>query len=560
MNRRRALLLVLFVSLCVGLLPSWPLAAGEPPALVVVVSVDQLAYEYLQRFAVNFQPGGVFRRAQRQGLWYANCQHRHAYTVTAAGHAVMLTGCYASEHGIVGNAWFDRRLGRSVYCVTDTQEQLVGGQGGTAASPRTLLVETAGDQLKRVTGGRAKVFGVAIKDRAAVLMAGHRADAAIWLSGSRWVTSTYYRKRPLPWLDRHNQQQSWKKYAGKSWTLLLPREKYLHGPKEDSFGERPGAGLGKDFPHRFDKTPGPQLLRQLGLSPVGNDLTLEVARLLVVEEELGQDDVPDLLCINLSSNDYVGHAFGPGSLEVEDMTYRTDLQLGRFAEFLDQALEGRRWAMFISADHGVAPIPERAVRDGLPAARNSLGTYRGGRLVELQAALEQHLRNRLQGVEKDTPALIQVVTPGHVYLVEDHPLWKNGLDRVARRLVRDWLLRHEAVAAAATRDELLSGDSDTPMLRLLANAYHPRRSGDVLFVLKPYHILGGSAATHGSPWHYDRHVPLVVVFSRGWKVKPRRVMRPVSPAAIGPTVSHLCRVPEPSAAREPVLRELWQQP
>ncbi len=534
--------------------------AGEPPALVVVVSVDQLAYEYLQRFSVNFHQQGIFRRVQQQGLWYANCQHRHAYTVTAAGHAVMLSGCYASEHGIVGNAWFDRKQGRSVYCVADPEEQLVGGQSGTAASPRNLMVDTAGDQLKRVTGGRAKVFGVAIKDRAAVLMAGHRADAAIWLSGTHWVTSTYYRKRPLPWLDRHNQQQSWRQYAGKRWTLMLPREKYLHGPEEDSFGERPGAGLGKDFPHPFDKTPGPQLLRQLGLSPVGNDLTLEVARLLVIEEELGQDDVPDLLCINLSSNDYVGHAFGPGSLEVEDMTYRTDLQLGRFAAFLDQALEGRRWVMFISADHGVAPIPERALRDGLPAARNPLGTYRGGRLVELEAQLEQYLRSHLEGVEKNTPKLIQAVTAGHVYLVQDHPLWKNGLDAVARRLVRDWLVQHRAVAAAATRDQLLSGSPTAPMMRLLANAYHPHRSGDVLFVLRPYYILGGSAATHGSPWHYDRHVPLLVAFSRSWKIQPRRVLRPVSPAAIGPTVSHLCGVPEPSASREPVLRELQNQP
>ncbi len=549
----------------IGLLACWlfavrTAAAGERPALVVVVSVDQLAYEYLERFSANFRPEGIFRRVQRHGLWYANCRHRHAYTVTAAGHAVMLSGCYAPEHGIVGNAWFDRRQGRSVYCVADAQEQLVGGSGGSAASPRNLLADTAGDQLKRVSRGRAKVFGVAIKDRAAVLMAGHRADAAIWLSGSQWVTSTYYRKRPLPWLDRYNQQQSWRQYAGKSWTLLLPREKYLHGPEEDSYGERPGAGLGKDFPHRFDKSPGPQLLRQLGLSPVGNDLTLEVARLLVVEEELGQDDVPDLLCINLSSNDYVGHAFGPGSLEVEDMTYRTDVQLGRFAEFLDRALSGRRWVMFISADHGVAPIPERALRDGLPAARNPLGTYRGGRLVELEARLEQHLRSRLLGVKKDTPKLVQAVTAGHVYLVEDHPLWQNGLDRVARRLARDWLLQQPAVAAAATRDQLLAGTPATPMMRLLSNAYHPRRSGDVLFVIKPYQILGGSAATHGSPWHYDRHVPLLVAFSRTWKVRPQRVRRAVSPAAIGPTVSHLCGVPEPSAAREPALRELWDQP
>ncbi len=549
--KRWVVLMVLIVS------GGWAVAGQPPrPALVVVVSVDQWAYEYLERFAENFHPQGLVHRVRRSGLWYANCLHRHAFTVTAVGHAVLLTGCYTPEHGILANGWFDPQEGKVVYCVSDPKHQLVGAQG-PGASPHRLLADTAGDQLKWATGGKAKVFGVAIKDRAAILMAGRMADGAIWFTGGRWVTSTYYRQRPWGWLDQFNQQQSWQRYAGKEWTLLWSRERYVHGPREDSFGERPGPWLSADFPHRFAGASDPRrLLGQIGLSPAGNELTLQLAQLLVVQEDLGGDEVPDLLCINLSSPDYVGHAFGPESLEVEDMAYQTDLQLGQFAQFLDEQLGSRRWVMFVSADHGVAPIPERAQRAGLPAGRDPLGRIEKGRIPKLEAQLEKHLQAHLEGWKQGMPPLIQVVTPAQVFLAQEHPLWKDGRKEVARALARDWLLGHPAVAAAATREELLRGRGTPGVLGLMANAYHPRRGGDVLFVLQPYQVYGSAAATHGSPWRYDRHVPLLVAFSANWKHKPRRVYRPVSPAAIGPTVSHLCRVPRPSMSREEPLQEL----
>jgi len=528
--------------------------SAERPKLVVLVSVDQMCQDYLIRFGDNFSEEGAFRRIAKEGASYSQCHHRHAITVTAPGHAVQLTGAYPNVSGIVGNNWFDRFTGKDAYCVGDDSVQIIGLPAGKPMSPKNLLVETVGDVLRLATNKRSKVFGVAIKDRAAILMTGQNPNAAFWLDDNLWVTSSYYRNDLPGYLRLINEQQTIERFRGQTWSLLLAPELYHNTGPDKNDWENPPKGFTSAFPHRLaDK--GQLTLLEYGdhvlFSPFGNDHTLEAARAIVVHEELGKDEFPDLLCVNFSSNDYVGHAFGPNSLEVEDITYRTDLQLGAFLRFLDEQVGAGNWTFALSADHGVAPVVEYAVQFKLPAKRNPLG-----KMADVKQKLEVLLRDRL-GVPTNDPPLVQKVEDFHVYLQHDHPVFtRNKEDKTdqfarAQDMIRDWLLDQPFVAAARTRAELAAG-GDGRLNQMLQRAWHPRRSGDVMYCLAPYCLSGAKGTTHGSPWHYDTHVPLLLL---GSGITQGQHSRPTSPACLASTLAELLNVDYPSANAEQPLRE-----
>lgn len=536
---------------------------GERPRLLVVVSVDQLCQDYLVRFQDNFPAdpkSSFFRRVLTQGAYFANCHHGHAYTVTAPGHAVQLTGAYPNGHGIIGNDWFDRATGKSRYCVADDTVEVLGIAAGKPMSPKSLLVPTVGDMLKLKTSGQGKVFGVAIKDRAAILMSGGRADTAFWMEKSQWVTSTYYRDDIPGYLRVLNNGPFLTRYHGQTWDLLLPREKYHNQGADDNPHENPPKGFTAAFPHKFAKAgelPLDQFDDQVLFSPFGNDVTLEAARELVLGEKLGGDEIPDLLTINLSSNDYVGHAFGPYSLEVEDMTYRTDRQLAGFCDFLDQTVGAGKWTLALTADHGVAPIPEMleqvagAGKQHTQAKRNPLGD-----LKAVRAALEAAIRARC-GETNKKPVILSL-TDNQVVLDRSHADLRGENFEVALRVVRDALLQYPLVAIVATREELAVGGGEAGLLGAMARTFHPQRSGDVLFFYAPYCIPGVAGGkprgtTHGSPWHYDTHVPLLFL---GAGIKPGRQERRVQVPALAATAAILLGVDAPGAAVEPPLVEV----
>jgi predicted AlkP superfamily pyrophosphatase or phosphodiesterase len=537
--------------LALGFVASRGLTA-EVPRLIVVVSVDQLCEDYLLRFADNFSADGMMRRIAAEGAHYRECHHRHAFTVTAPGHSVQLTGAYPQTNGIVGNDWFDRESGKGVYCVADPEVQVLGTTSDRGMSPKNLLVETVGDALKLKTAGRSKVFGVAIKDRAAILMTGHHADGAYWMENNVWVTSTYYRQDLPGYLRNLNDAQVVERYRGKSWELSLPREKYHNqGPDENDW-ENPPEGFTSAFPHKLfaagESTPykyAEQVLR----TPFGNELTLEAAREIVTQEALGTDEFPDLLCINFSSNDYVGHAFGPHSLEAEDMTYQTDRQLGEFLRWLDEKVGVGNWTFALTADHAVAPIVEYARRFRLPAQRNPLGS-----LSAVKDKLEARLRSQLE-VPMGGKQLVQKVEDNQVYLQHDHPAFAendpHGKFALAQQIVRDWLLDQPYVAAARTREELAT-PGEEKLSQQLARTFHPRRSGDVLYVLAPYCVPGSKGTTHGSPWNYDTHVPMLLL---GRGIGRGTHGRPVSPANLAATVARLVGCDRPAACVEDELHE-----
>jgi predicted AlkP superfamily pyrophosphatase or phosphodiesterase len=530
---------------------------AERPALVVVVSVDQLTYEYLEKFEKNFAEQGFFTKCRTQGAWFTNCHHRHAATKTGPGHAVQMTGCYPSEHGIIDNDWYDRTTSKSVNCVLDTKAKLIGSNSDDRpASPRNMLSETVGDRLRLATNQRSKVFGVAVKDRSAILMAGHFANAAVWMSNNgEWITCDYYMKELPPYLRTFSNAYQWRTYENSVWELLHPADKYLHGMKEESFGEKPLNSMKADFPHKFDIATSKNLLRQLTCSPFGNEAVLNAASLILEEEQLGRDEYSDILCVSLSSNDYVGHAFGPHSLEVEDMTYRTDLQLAKFYEHVNQHMQGKSWVMLLTADHAVAPIPELVAKlNRWPASRKPYDRS------ALQTEIELRLRELFSVPESNKQPLIQTIYDTDIYLQRSHESLKGENFQKAQRYVRDMLLEREIISNVVTREQLLSGQVASKIEEQFRKAFHPQRSGDIMFAVQPYYLMDGAAATHGSPWQYDTHVPLLLLAGGEHAQEFMRAgvyHRPVSPAMIAPTLAHWLGVTPPAKCVEDPLSEVF---
>jgi hypothetical protein len=559
---------ILIAVLCLSVGTPRASRAQTPPRLLVVVSVDQFCQDYLIRFQDNFPTGpgeSFFLQVLNNGAWYPNCHHKQAFTVTAPGHAVQLTGAYPNTNGVIENEWFDRATGKTRYCVADPTVEALGILNGKPMSPRALLVDTVGDRLK-LANPAAKVVGLAVKDRAAILMSGHRADAAYWLERNQWVTSTYYRTDLPGYLRTLNEGKAIEQYRGQSWNLLLAKEKYHNRQfPDDCVHENPPTGWTAAFPHAVAKA-GELTADRFGdhvlFSPFGNDYTLLAAREIIANEKLGADDVPDLLTINFTSNDYVGHAFGPQSFEVEDMTYRTDRQLAQFAKFLDEQIGAGKWTLALTADHGVAPIPELMAEQptigeqSFPAKRNPLGDIK-----VVRETLEALLRKQLKVKElQDSTAknVIADMDSNQIYLNNDHPNLDSNHFARARQLIREWLFKQPYVAAAATREDLLGG-GDHRLLAQMRLSFNPVRSGDVLFCYVPYSMPGAPGAnpkpkgtTHGSPYHYDTHVPLLWL---GSGIVPGKYEQRVSPAFIAPTASRLLGVDSPGGCQEDPLAE-----
>ena len=381
-------------------------------------------------------------------------------------------------------------------------------------------------------------------------MAGHLADAAYWFDSDskNWVTSTYYRQALPDYLRAFNETGRAAAYAGKDWSLVLDERYYdLYYPDNAPF-ETNVPGIGRSFPRTLPKADAKDYWKAMPTSPFGSEMTLVVAGMVVTEEHLGQDDDTDLLCINLSSNDYIGHAFGPYSLEVQDMTYRTDRMLTVFTQFLDQLVGAGRWTLALSSDHGVAPVPEHAVTMRLPARRVPSEHFDA-----LKKSMEETLVKHFGSPAGEKKKYIRHLDSNMAYLDDELPELAGTRFVEAQGLVRDALLKDDAIYCAFTRDELTDGGNETELFVRTRLSFNQRRSGDVLFCMKPYYIAGATTATHGSPWTYDTHVPLLWL---GAGIRPGTYERTVSPAHLGPTMAKLLGVEAPSGATVEALLEV----
>lgn len=588
--------------------------SSPPPRLVVVISIDQFRADYLTRFAdlwlpavgVAGEPGqevpgkvGGFRYLMERGAYFTDVRHDHYPLFTGPGHAVLLTGAPPYKSGIVGNSWYDRELGRRRYCVGDDASPLVGtattasarGAEGTAdavgatrtagassatvgasraslgatraaapgmatgpsrsgVSPATLRVSTVGDELKMATGGRARVWGLALKDRAAVLMAGRLADGALWFDdeSGAWISSRFYRPDGTlpPWVAAWNAERHADAWFGKEWTLSVPAAALARVWTPGSRWAAAPSALGAGFPHRVGgggARPGKDFYNAFATTPFGNDFTLAMARELIRREKLGQGEVPDLLAINLSSNDYVGHAYGPDSPEVLDTAVRTDRQLADFFGFLGQAVPGGLGGVLlaVSADHGVAPVPGAAREAKLPA-----GAYD----EEAVAAAAEHALQAAYGPGKWVTALVEANLYLDLAALDAHQVAHAAAEDVAATA----LARLPGIYAAYGRTRILEGRLPrTDVGDRIERSFHPRLSGDLVLVSDPFWVPGKlSGTTHGSPYAYDTQVPLLLA---GPGIRPGRYAARASTLDLAPTLADLLGLLPPAGSEGRILAE-----
>ncbi len=538
---------------------------NSAPRLILQITVDQLRGDLPGRYADRYGEDG-FRYLLEKGTHYSNAYHQHSNLETIVGHVVLATGAFPSAHGMVANVWMNRETGEVGYAIEDAAYDMVGLKGGVdkkseldptqaaaksgGRSPRAILTSTFSDELAVATAGRAKIFGVSVKDRGAISMAGH-AGKAFWFSKKtgEFVSSTYYYEQYPDWVKEWNEKRLADSYEGKSWELLQDRSKYVYRDTDDRPYETALPEYGRVFPHPFGKKDNKLFYTLLTLSPVGDELTLDFAKRLIENEQLGQDDVPDYLAISFSSTDYAGHIFGIASLESEDNMLRLDRTLADLFGYVDKKIGLKNILIVLSADHGAPEAPEYMASLGMDVNRLTPSTYDATPAVEA-------LKKRF-GIGKE---LIKMYKHPYVYL-NHNIIREKGLDRAeVERALAEELMKFDGIALAVSSSDLRSGRlPEAPMIQQIQRNFHPKRSGDIYLVQEPYWFLYSDESVplctiHGSPWRYDTYVPIIFA---GAGVPAQQINRLVHPVDIASTLSACVGAKPPSAAAgEPLLEVL----
>lgn len=526
MMRRRFILLLGL--LCAALLSATPQGTektkGSKPKLLLVLVVDQFRYDYLNRFASEYTAG--LARLKKAGAVFTNAYFEHFPTVTAIGHSTILSGATPSISGIVGNEWYDRRTKQQVTSVSDPSVTTLGAPGRMGASPHRLLVSTVADELK-MAGRPNKSIGISIKDRSAILTVGRHADAAYWFDSAtgNFVSSTYYFNDLPGWVMEFNRSRVADKYLGADWSPLSKTKDFW-----------PAKLFGK-LPTEIDKKYYDAVVK----SPFGNELLVEFAERAIAAEKLGLNGGTDVLTISFSSNDAVGHDVGPDAPEVRDMAIRTDRTIGKLFDYLDNRVGMANVLVVLTADHGVAPLPEAMAKRHMP----------GGRIKEqevlsvVESALNARYGEAKWLIGKSGPA---------PYLDHD-VIRQKGLDLAeVQKTAADAMRSLSYISRVYTREQLKEGNvTDDFVSRKVRNGFHYERASDLFVVAAPYWLFQGSGTSHGTPFNYDSHVPIVFM---GPGIKPGRYHQKVAVNDIAPTLATMLDVEPPAGAAGRVLTEI----
>ncbi len=513
------------------------LAAADRPKLVVGVVVDQMRWDYLERYADRYGSDG-FRRLTSEGFSCDNTLIDYLPTVTAIGHTSIYTGSVPSVHGIAGNNF--RQDGRWVYCTDDATVQSVGTTSKEGLmSPRKLQTTTVGDELHLATNFRSRVISVSLKDRASILPGGHTADGAYWFDDEtgRFITSSYYRKDLPDWLTAFNRKDPARRYLLQNWAPLYPIDSYRQSTADDTPYEKTFKGMDRPVM----PVPTAQLFDKLGYglirtTPYGNTLTIDLAQAAIEGEQLGRHDDTDFLAVSLSSTDYVGHQYGPNAVETEDTYLRLDRDLGRFLKYLDETVGRGEYLLFLTADHAAAHNATFLRDHNVPAG--------GWNTKAARARLDSVARVQLSA----DASLVQRIDNYQVFLDNDR-IRSLGIDR--GRVVDAFTAELERMPEVAyVVEQRKAAVAPVPSLirERIVNGYNRERSGEIQVILKPgFYDVGSPKAprgtTHGVWCAYDAHIPLVFM---GWHVPAGRTSRPVHMTDIAPTVSALLGIQMPS--------------
>ena len=503
-----------------------PLQAQSHPKLIVVVVVDQMRADYLERFAA-YENGGLHYLATK-GAYFLNANYEHMPTETCLGHAVLLSGRNPVHNGIVANDWYDQQNGKMTYCVEDPSSPLLG-EAGTPVSPTNLLGDNFSDWLESSYPG-ARVFSISLKDRAAILMAGHHPQGVFWFSHDtgRFITSRYYADEIPDWIQEFNSKHLVESYAGKQWEPVLEDDSPAYHTKQ----------VAGQFPHGMPRDAGRPLNDAVYASPFGDEILEALAETVVDANHLGENphNTPDLLAIGFSSNDAVGHAFGPDSPEIADEQIRLDRTFGRLVETLTARLGSDNILWILSADHGAEPTPE---------AELQLRGNKQARRIPFTEPL-QSIKTQLNAIFKTT----------------GETRWFAGQTDTMFYFDRAELARHRISLEAASH-ALVTQVHGVPgvdgfysvthldsvqnwIAKILRNSAFPARSGDVYYLTSKWTLFSSkpTGTSHGDPWPYDTHVPLLLA---GWHIAAQRIFYSVQAVDLAPTLADLTRVHWPTS-------------
>jgi predicted AlkP superfamily pyrophosphatase or phosphodiesterase len=519
--------------------------AQQRPKLVVGIVVDQMKMEYLYRFSDDFTPNG-FKRLMNQGFTFHNMHFNYMPTYTAPGHASIYTGAVPSTHGIIGNEWFNRSLGKDMYCTNDASVTTLGN--GTekegAMSPKNLLSSTITDELKMATNFKGKVIGISLKDRGAILPAGHFADWAFWYSKTgAFISSSFYGKNLPDWLNDFNQEKPYLNYINKGWYLLKPINTYNESLADDNpYEGKIDKTTPPIFPYNLNSIyldKGPDVIRT---TPFGNDILAELAMKALESEALGKDEITDFLTVSFSSTDYVGHEFGPRSIELQDTYLRLDETISTFLTFLDAKVGKDNYLLFLTADHAGAENPNY-LNDNKYKVKNIPSK-------EILEVLKQH--------SLDTFGVNLVLNYSNFNLFFNRKIIsEKGLDLIkVKQSFKDFLMTQEQVKRVYTEEEILSSSGADYFLSFIAKGYDPKQSGDLVVLYKTGYLEYKSTGTsHGSPNSYDTHVPLIFY---GCQVPKGESHTKKMITQIAPTLSQMLKIPFTNGTESEVLEELFR--
>jgi predicted AlkP superfamily pyrophosphatase or phosphodiesterase len=501
------------------------------PKLVVGIVIDQMRWDYLYRYADRYTEGG-FRRMLREGFSCENTMIPYTPTYTAPGHTCIYTGSIPSIHGIIGNNWYERKTGKSVYCTDDSSVTAVGSNSVWGKmSPRNMFSNTITDELRLSNNFHGKTIAVALKDRGAILPGGHTANAAYWFDNTNgsWITSTYYINELPAWVTAFNNKRRPDYFLRQNWNTLFPISTYIESTSDNKPYENNVLGEGRIFLHKTD-TISSNKYESFRYTPYANTFTMEMAEAAITNEKLGKGKATDFLAVSFSSTDYIGHSFGPNSIEIEDTYLRLDRDLASFLVYLDKTIGKNNYLLFLSADHGVAHIPGFEKENKLPA----------GNLDDLQ--LRRDLNDAVQKTFNITSAVSSVMNY-QVYLNDNAVV---NADRTAiKKFIIQELLKQRGIARAFDLENVSNTSLPAIMKMMITNGYNQKLSGDIQFVFQPqWFDWGGSkGTTHGSWYPYDAHIPLLFF---GWNIKPGHLNREVYMTDIAPTLAAKLHIQMPN--------------
>ncbi|WP_296622284.1 alkaline phosphatase PafA [Marivirga sp.] len=520
----------------------------EKPKLVVGIVIDQLRHDYFERYADNFGEDG-FKRLISEGFYNHNTHYNYIPTFTGPGHASIYTGTTPANHGIIANNWYDKNIKTSVYCAEDASVYTIGSTSEAGLmSPHRMLSSTITDELGLATNFKSKVVGISIKDRGSILPAGHNPTGSFWYdkSNGHFVSSSYYGNEELPtWLQEFNNRNLADDYLNQTWNLSMPLEDYTESTADDMPYEMTVKGKDKAvFPYNLKKLrAGNGNFSLLPNTAYGNTILADLAISTMEGEEMGQDDITDFLALSFSSTDYIGHGFGPRSVEVQDTYIKLDQEIARLFKHLDEKVGEGNYLIFVTSDHGCGEVPEYLQTNKIPADHYDGKAY----VKNMSNALNQKFGEG---------EWIEDFSNEQFFLNHDMIAEKDvGLDVIRKFMVNE-ALKLEGVAEAYSATDMQSTQFTEHKAAALQMGYNFKRSGDVLLILEPgWFYQTRSATTHGTGYAYDTHVPLIW-YGSGIKSGTSYKRQNIDDIAV--TLAHILGTSLPNSATGEPIQEILE--